>query len=58
MTWTPGRHSRLGLTRYHTTAAIGATPHRGELARYGDSCWLCCVRGPEGIMVALAEQLG
>ena len=30
----------------------------GELERYEDSYRLCYVRGPEGIMVALAEQLG
>lgn len=30
----------------------------GELARYEDSYRLCCVRGPEGIIVGLAEQLG
>jgi catechol 2,3-dioxygenase-like lactoylglutathione lyase family enzyme len=30
----------------------------GELAQYGDSYRLCYVRGPEGIIVALAEQLG
>ena len=29
----------------------------GELARYEDSYRLCYVRGPEGIIVALAEQL-
>ena len=29
----------------------------GELERYEDSYRLCYVRGPEGIMVALAEQL-
>ena len=29
----------------------------GELARYGDSYRLCYVRGPEGIIVGLAEQL-
>ena len=29
----------------------------GELERYGDSYRLCYVRGPEGIIVALAEQL-
>jgi predicted enzyme related to lactoylglutathione lyase len=29
----------------------------GELERYGDSYLLCYVRGPEGIIVALAEQL-
>ena len=30
----------------------------GELAQYEDSYWLCYVRGPEGIIVGLAEQLG
>ncbi len=29
----------------------------GEVARYEDSYRLCYVRGPEGIIVALAEQL-
>jgi catechol 2,3-dioxygenase-like lactoylglutathione lyase family enzyme len=29
----------------------------GELVRYGDSYRLCYVRGPEGIIVALAETL-
>jgi catechol 2,3-dioxygenase-like lactoylglutathione lyase family enzyme len=29
----------------------------GEVARYQDSHRLCYVRGPEGIIVALAEQL-
>jgi catechol 2,3-dioxygenase-like lactoylglutathione lyase family enzyme len=29
----------------------------GELVRYGDSIRLCYVRGPEGIIVALAEKL-
>ena len=30
----------------------------GELAQYKDSYRLCYVRGPAGIIVALAEQLG
>ncbi|MFC7814061.1 MULTISPECIES: VOC family protein [unclassified Streptomyces] len=30
----------------------------GELAQYEDSYRLCYVRGPEGIIVGLAEQLG
>lgn len=29
----------------------------GELVQYGDTYRLCYVRGPEGIMIALAEQL-
>jgi hypothetical protein len=30
----------------------------GEVVRYEDSYRLCYVRGPEGIIVGLAEQLG
>ena len=29
----------------------------GELAQYEDKCRLCYLRGPEGILVALATQL-
>jgi predicted enzyme related to lactoylglutathione lyase len=29
----------------------------GEVVRYEDSYRLCYVRGPEGIMIALAEEL-
>jgi hypothetical protein len=30
----------------------------GELAQYEDEYRLCYVRGPEGILIGLAEQLG
>ena len=30
----------------------------GEMERYGDSYRLCYVRGPEGMIVELAEQIG
>jgi catechol 2,3-dioxygenase-like lactoylglutathione lyase family enzyme len=30
----------------------------GELVNYEDSYWLCYVRGPEGIIVELAEKIG
>lgn len=30
----------------------------GEVAQYEDSYRLCYIRGPEGIIIALAEQLG
>ena len=30
----------------------------GEVAQYGNSYRLCYLRGPEGIIVALAEQIG
>ena len=29
----------------------------GEIAQYDDSYRLCFVRGPEGIIIGLAEQL-
>jgi catechol 2,3-dioxygenase-like lactoylglutathione lyase family enzyme len=29
----------------------------GELERFGDSYWLCYVRGPDGIIIELAEQI-
>jgi predicted enzyme related to lactoylglutathione lyase len=29
----------------------------GEVVQYGDSYRLCYIRGPEGIIVALADQL-
>ncbi|HUR60753.1 MAG TPA: VOC family protein [Candidatus Thermoplasmatota archaeon] len=37
--------------------AVGASLV-GEVAQYGDAYRLCFVRGPEGIVVGLAEQLG
>jgi predicted enzyme related to lactoylglutathione lyase len=30
----------------------------GEMAQYEDSYRLCFVRGPEGIVIGLAEQIG
>jgi catechol 2,3-dioxygenase-like lactoylglutathione lyase family enzyme len=30
----------------------------GDVVRYGDSYRLCFLRGPEGVIVGLAEQLG
>jgi catechol 2,3-dioxygenase-like lactoylglutathione lyase family enzyme len=30
----------------------------GELVRYEDGYWLCYVRGPDGIIVELAEPIG
>jgi catechol 2,3-dioxygenase-like lactoylglutathione lyase family enzyme len=30
----------------------------GEIAQYGDAYRLCFLRGPEGIIIGLAEQLG
>jgi catechol 2,3-dioxygenase-like lactoylglutathione lyase family enzyme len=41
----------LARLRAHGAALVG------ELVRYEDAYRLCYVRGPEGILVALAEQL-
>jgi predicted enzyme related to lactoylglutathione lyase len=30
----------------------------GELVNYEDTYWLCYVRGPEGVIVELAERIG
>ena len=30
----------------------------GEVVNYEDSYWLCYIRGPEGIIVELAEKIG
>src|SRR3954452_5828840 len=30
----------------------------GEVVRYGDAYRLCYIRGPEGLLIGLAEQLG
>jgi catechol 2,3-dioxygenase-like lactoylglutathione lyase family enzyme len=42
----------LGRLRRHGAELIG------DVVQYGDDDRLCYVRGPEGIIVALAEQLG
>jgi predicted enzyme related to lactoylglutathione lyase len=41
----------LGRLRTHGAEVVGA------VEQYEDSYRLCYVRGPEGILVALAEQL-
>ena len=42
-----------------TLARLGARAALvGEVARYADSYRLCYVRGPEGLLVGLAQQLG
>ncbi|MEW6083849.1 MAG: VOC family protein [Chloroflexota bacterium] len=42
------------LTRLHTRGAQLV----GEVVQYEDSYKLCYIRGPEGILIGLAEQLG
>jgi hypothetical protein len=32
--------------------------HAGVVVNYGDGCWLSYIRGPEGIIVELAERVG
>ena len=58
----PGiRHILFAVDDIHATVerlqALGAELV-GELERYGNSYWLCYVRGPQGIIVELAEKVG
>jgi catechol 2,3-dioxygenase-like lactoylglutathione lyase family enzyme len=60
-------HNTLGMHRVmfavddidDVVARLGAHGAElvGEVAQYEDVCRLCYIRGPEGIIVALAEQL-
>jgi catechol 2,3-dioxygenase-like lactoylglutathione lyase family enzyme len=59
---TPGlRHITFAVSDIDAALAA-ARAHGGELVgrleRYGDSYRLCYVRGPEGVIVELAERLG
>ena len=53
--------SRVAFAVDDNDAAVAglraAARARGEVGRYEDSYRLCCVRGPEGIVVMLAEQI-
>jgi catechol 2,3-dioxygenase-like lactoylglutathione lyase family enzyme len=59
---TPGlRHLAFLVDDIHTVVdglRARGTELVGELVRYEDSYWLCYVRGPEGIIVELAEKIG
>lgn len=69
---TPDGHGRIELSRVHTPpgpdgddldAAVAGLRARGEefvgeVVRYEDIYRLCYVRGPEGIIVELAERIG
>ena len=43
----------------HLAALAQPLPHElvGDVVQYGDSNRLCYVRGPDGIMIALAQEL-
>jgi catechol 2,3-dioxygenase-like lactoylglutathione lyase family enzyme len=45
-------HDTVGRLRAHGAELLG------EVAQYESSCLLCYLRGPAGIIVALAEQIG
>ena len=59
---TPGlRHIAFRRRGHRRGRRHLASPRRelvGELERYEDSYRLCYVRGPEGIIVELAERIG
>jgi catechol 2,3-dioxygenase-like lactoylglutathione lyase family enzyme len=58
----PGiRHLTFAVDDIHAVLArlqAGGAELVGELVNYEDSYWLCYVRGPEGIIVELAEKIG
>ena len=58
---TPGlRHLAFLVDDIHTVVEdlkARGTELVGELVRYENSYWLCYVRGPEGIIVELAEKI-
>jgi catechol 2,3-dioxygenase-like lactoylglutathione lyase family enzyme len=58
---TPGiRHVAFAVEDIDAVAGLRARGAElvGELERYEDSYRLCYVRGPEGIIIELAEQIG
>jgi catechol 2,3-dioxygenase-like lactoylglutathione lyase family enzyme len=59
---TPGLRHLAFLVEDIDTAVAGlkarGTELEGELVRYENSYRLCYVRGPEGIIIELAEELG
>jgi catechol 2,3-dioxygenase-like lactoylglutathione lyase family enzyme len=58
----PGlRHITFAVDDIHAAVArlqARGTELVGELVNYEDSYWLCYVRGPDGIIVELAEKIG
>jgi len=58
---TPGlRHLAFLVDDIHAVVAdleARGTKLVGELVRYENSYWLCYVRGPEGIVIELAEKI-
>jgi catechol 2,3-dioxygenase-like lactoylglutathione lyase family enzyme len=68
MMQTPDGNGRLELVKFHSPSNQGDNRHapantRGIRSsasgvRHGDSYRLCYVRGPEGIIIELAERIG
>jgi catechol 2,3-dioxygenase-like lactoylglutathione lyase family enzyme len=55
------RHLAVAVDDVHAAVAgVRAAGYElvGELVNYEDFYWLCYVRGPEGIIVELAEKIG
>ena len=55
------RHITFGVDDIHDVLArlqARGAELVGELVNYEDTYWLCYVRGPEGIIVELAEKIG
>jgi hypothetical protein len=54
---TPDGHGRIELSRFLTPAAV-ADHRNAPVNALGYLYRLCYVRGPEGILIGLAEQIG
>jgi catechol 2,3-dioxygenase-like lactoylglutathione lyase family enzyme len=48
---TPDGHSRLERLRTHGAQLVG------EVVQYQDAYRLCYIRGPEGLLIGLAQEL-
>src|ERR1043166_3801859 len=67
---TPDGHGRLELSRFLTPAPVADHIHEtldrlrtrgaqlvGEVVQYKDAYRLCYIRGPEGLLIGLAQEL-
>ncbi|MEO8274305.1 MAG: VOC family protein [Chloroflexota bacterium] len=54
----PDGYGRLELSRFHPPPVVSTQPASAPVNTYEDAYLLGYVRGPEGIIVRLAQQLG
>src|SRR3981189_320116 len=58
MVRTPDGHSRLEMSRVLAPPGKRGAELVGEVVQYEDTYRLCYIRGPEGILIGLAQELG